>query len=578
MAAAADAEAEVVPPPPPPPPQHQHAIHVGVSGENGNRCHCLLIGDTDYTALKNASQGMRDTSMIRRLCVRVVDPHTEKHCKYLTTLLRGLAQNPRVRLRDMIIAGVHFGAGPRCFGQLIMHLKLWMLTSNSLRMITIEDCNFRSISQLLGIGQSIASSRSIRDITFRDVDFTAIDGNRALAISYLNAAFTRHVLSGTRKDIHFQNCTMQNRHVVELVRGVSGSNHPRTFSVEGGNTQIDTYACALLNEELLNHDESTGSISCTAHETTYIPPITLLSLEGVRIGDGGVSTLLLMPTIRRKDFGFVRLNLSRCGITDEGCRSIAAVLRDNRAPFLRDLLVEDNDINDEGAISIAWALSQKSHIRCIRMGNSRGCITNESFLAFYHLVFNDCTPNHVEKSNFSVSRLTLDCRQQHKVAVPGKTSERLERVLCINANCQLMGKSTRLTAKREKLFDLIYNRYLDFGEGHFLNELFPGTQTSDTASALRHIYLFLRWISLYHQHRGLVIQDNPVTKNNEYWTGQANSTRELTLLYSAVRIRVSTVLRTETRYNFRSTTKWARLVVNGVHHPDPHATAISWRE
>ena len=551
VAAAADAEAPVA-----------DTIELIESQIRGFRYHHLYIRDGSRTEIRAALLRIRNEFVIRRLYVDILDQRTERHCTCLTTLFRELRKRPQLRLSDIILNGADFGTFDRAFHQMTFYLKKLIVTSKSLRAITIAECNFRSLSHFVGIGQSLACSKSIRDIIFRDIDFTTVGGNRALSMSYLNAAFSRHLFSGATKNIYFQECTMLNRHVIELLRGVSGSNHPRTFSLEGGNTQFDTYACAVLGIELSEHSEANGSLSRNAYATTIIPPITLVSLEGVQIGDEGVSSLLLTQVGRERRFGFVRLNLSGCGLTDVGCEYIASAIRNNRAPFLRTLIIEDNLINDEGSISIAWALSPASQLRCIRMGGSRGCITKESYSAYYHVLFDDRTPDHVETSNCSISCVTLDCLHQHDSAIPTKTSERLRRVLCINANSQLMGKNTRLVAKREKLFELIYNKYLDYGERNFLNELFRGTQTPDThtASAPKYIHLLLHCLSSYRQHRDSVIQNNPVAKNKKYWTTQANSIRELTLLYSAVRIRVSTALRNETRYNFRSRTKWARHV------------------
>lgn len=529
-----------------------------------NGYHELIVNTTDYDEARMFGQLVGSNTTILRLRIIIQDNNTRRHCKYMCWLFIGLSRNRYIK--EVSFVGIDFGRDSLFFSHQMRRLTTDRCVQ--LEKVSFVDCHFHVMSQFLALGQCFMLSRSIRHIQFYEIDFTSINGSRSVMMSYLNASFCNAMIEG-QKNIRFQNCTLQTQHLVELMRGISGPNHPRSLLIEYGEIPISSDVCRLLNRELTNHSEANGSVSLTAYESSLIPPISILSLKEASIGDEGVSRLLHGGA---HSFALVRLNLSSCDITDTGCYVISSMINDTRAPFLKILLLRNNRINDEGAISIANSLSRNTSIKTLCLAPSNyGHMTDITWLAFQRLVCDERSPMTIETSNHVLTQVTLQCQAN----VPDSIRGKLKRTLDINSGSRFTNKQE--TPIREKLIEFVHSMLLRYGANEFIINLFPAITELDICHQKQFVILFLGWVnSVYRSTYDTNLWQERTLIQSEYWANRIYSTIELSLTYSSIRyFCMSTELEPRASYPYKYKLRSSmKLSVQLTNSDQPHESVV----
>jgi len=470
----------------------------------------IEVNVTHYGEAMRIGRFLGSNTQIRTLCITLNDDtqHIRRHHRYMIWLFSGGIIRNR-SIRHISFVGVDFGRDISLF---TVSLRKWFLRNRSIQKVSFLLCRFRGVQQFVALNQCLSSSQSIKGICFKEIDFTAIHGNKALMMAYLSQAFGQ-------KHVHFEDCHLLPWYLRELVRGISEANHPDMLLIENNRSPLSSNICQLLNRELTNHT--------SVDSNALISPISVLSLKGGLVGDIGVFALLSRGL---EAFALVRLNLSRCNISDPGCAVIAKVLRELRAPFLKKLVLSHNHINDTGAIFIAKALSTNSVLQTLSMSNSQGRMTEHTWLAFQKVLFNDLSPRTIKNSNHVLTNVALT---RYEGMITGATQKCLADILLLNqSGCTHEGVELVI---REKLIRFAYNLLTDRGVTTVMNRFFPAWNGND----LTQIFLLLKWnSSVYRLTYGADLWINNSLAESEYWVHRVRSTRELTLFYSVIRFRM----------------------------------------
>lgn len=517
-----------------------------------NGYHELIVKSINYNEAWTLGQLVGSSTSIARLRIIIQDNHTHRHCKYMGWLFIGLSNNQYIK--EVSFVGIDFGKESLFFSH---QMRRFVKDSVQLENVSFVDCHFHVMSQFVAFGQCLMLSRSIRHIQFHEINFMSINGSRSVLMSYLNASFCKIMIEG-QKNIRFQDCRLQTPHLVELMRGISGPNHPRSLLIEDGEIPISSDVCRLLNRELTNHSEANGSVSLTAYESSLIPPISILSLKGASIGNEGVCRLLHGGA---HSFALVRLNLSSCDITDTGCYVISSMINDTRAPFLKILLLRNNRINDEGAISIANSLSRNTSIKTLCLASTYGQMTEITWLAFQRLVCDERSPMTIETSNHVLTQVRLQCQAD----VPDSIRGKLNRILAINSGSRFTQK--RETPIKEKLIEFVHSKLLGYGVNEFFIKMFPAITELDGCDRNQYVILFLGWVnSVYRSTYDTDLWQERILIQHEYWANRIHSTIELSLIYSSIKyLCMSAELMVPTvsyPYKLRSSMKWSVQLTN----------------
>ncbi|XP_073709142.1 NACHT, LRR and PYD domains-containing protein 12-like isoform X2 [Garra rufa] len=127
--------------------------------------------------------------------------------------------------------------------------------------------------------------------------------------------------------------------------------------------------------------------------------VTQLDLSENKLGDSGVK--LLSDVLQNPHCKLEKLGLSKCGVTDEGCAALTSALRSNLS-HLRELNLSGNKLGDSGVKLLSDVL-QNPHCKLEKLGLSKCGVTDEGCAALTSALRSN--PSHLTELSLSNNNL-----------------------------------------------------------------------------------------------------------------------------------------------------------------------------
>ncbi|XP_058636208.1 NACHT, LRR and PYD domains-containing protein 3-like isoform X2 [Onychostoma macrolepis] len=181
--------------------------------------------------------------------------------------------------------------------------------------------------------------------------------------------------------------------------------------------------------------------------------LTELDLSGNKLGD---SVKLLSDVLQNPHCKLEKLELSDCGVTDEGCAALASALRSNPS-HLTELSLSGNKLGD--SVKLLSDVLQNPHCRLEKLWLSDCGVTDEGGAALASALRSN--PSHLTELNLSVNKLGDSVKLLSDVLQnPHCKLEKLWLSDCgvTDEGCAALASALRSNPSHLRILDLSYNK------------------------------------------------------------------------------------------------------------------------